>query len=142
MDKIRISFELTDSWNREEFRQLIRIMMFNPIVYCKRPDTQIELFIISNNDSSAYVYKIATQLGLNDGTHTILVNFRQDKVNAIVANNIDIHFDEDSLTITMLEPTLTNGILVRSITDPYHVTMKYVVEFQDILKTIINEKFP
>jgi hypothetical protein len=141
MNKVRISFEVTDSWNREEFRQLIRIMMFSPITYCKNPDAQIELFIISNNDSSAYVYKIANQLGLNDGVHTILCNFRQDKVNACIANNIDIHFDSDSLTTVMLEPTLTNAILVRSITDPYHVTMKYVVEFEDVLKTIINEKF-
>lgn len=141
MDKLRISFELTDSWNREEFRQLIRIMMFSPITYCKRPDTQIELFIISNNDSSAYVYKVATQLGLNDGTHTILCNFRQDKVDACVNNNIDIHFDSDSLTITMLEPTLTEGILVRSIVDYYHTTMKYITEFEDVLKTIIDEKF-
>jgi len=143
MTKLKIGFEVTNSWYREEFRQLIKIIMFNFPSFCKnQPPSEIEVFIISNNDSSAYVYKIGSLLGLNDGYHTQIVNFRQDKVDKCVELGINIFFDEDSLTTVLLEPTDTWAILVRSITDPYHVTMKYVTEFEDVLRTISEGQFP
>src|ERR1017187_6257635 len=140
--KLKIGFEITDSWDREEFRQLIKIILFNFPTLCKNNITipDIELFIISNDDSSAYIYKVATILGLNDGYHTQIVAFRQDKVNMCTTLGIDIFFDTDSLTTVLLESTTTEAVLVRSIADSHHVTMKYVTEFEDILRTIISEK--
>lgn len=139
MTKIKISFEVSDTWDRDEFRRLIKLILFDPMTVCEGSNNDFELYIISNDDSTAYIQNIGNILGF-DSQHIIVTNFRQDKVNAIQANGIDIHFDSDQLTIAMIEELDTEGVLVRSITDGFNVRMKYITEFYNILKNVISAK--
>ena len=139
-DKIKVSFEITDVWNRFDYRSFIRSLetnIRNDVLELNK-NCNLEFFLISNNNSSQYIYLVGTQLGLNDGTHTIVTNFRQDKVDAIIANNIDIHFDGDNKIIDMLEATDTLGVLVDYVQDRFHVRQNYVTKFYDGIKNIID----
>lgn len=131
--------EVTDTWNRDEFRQLIKLILFNPTSVCNTPTQDFELFIISNNDSTAYIQSIGLTLGL-DSAHIIVVAFRQDKVDAVEDNAIDVHFDSDQLTIDMVEALDTQAVLVRSLQDGFNMRMKYITEFHNILKNVISEE--
>ncbi len=73
--KLKISFEVTDIWNREEFRELIKLLFRDPVTGCKCEveQDQIEMFLISNNDSTPYIQTIGKQLGL-DSAHIIVTN--------------------------------------------------------------------
>lgn len=139
MTKIKISFEVTDVWDRDEFRRLIKLILFDPVTVCEGSESDFELYIISNDDSTTYIQSVGTTLGL-DSQHIIVTNFRQDKVDAIENNGIDIHFDSDQLTIAMIEELDTQGVLVRSVLDGFNVRMKYITEFYNILKNVISEE--
>ena len=139
MTKIKISFEVTDVWDRDEFRRLIKLILFDPVSVCEGSESDFELYIISNDDSTPYIQSVGAILGL-DSAHIIVTNFRQDKVDAIEDNGIDIHFDSDQLTIAMIEALDTQGVLVRSVLDGFNVRMKYITEFYNILKNVISER--
>lgn len=140
MIKLRVSFEITDTWNRQDFRDLIKLLLYQPESICGDSETQVEVFIISNDDSSATIYKVANVLGL-DANHTIVCNFTIDKVNAISNNNIDIHFDNLQYVVNEIDTaTDAEAILVTSLPDRYNVKMAYVTEFENDLRVIINEK--
>lgn len=147
MTKIKISFEVTDTWDRGEFRELIRMMLTNPQSVCNTPNNDFELFIISNDMSTAYIQSVANTINawfpdqiIFDTNHTIIVAFRQDKVNAIQSNAIDIHFDADQLTVAMVEVLPTEAVLVRSLQDRFNVRQQYITDFYNILKNVISEK--
>ena len=59
MEKIKVSFEPTEIWNHEDFRQLIKALKEND--YSSK-GFEYELWIITTNDSLAYINALATQL--------------------------------------------------------------------------------
>ena len=119
--KLKVSFEVTDNWERDDFRVFIKELL-------KYTDNY-EVYIISNDDSTAYIQRTGQILEL-DSNHILVVGFTIDKLDAITTNNIDIHLDNLLTTVTRVdEETEAYGILVNELPNKYLDLPKYVVEF-------------
>lgn len=145
---IKIGFEITDTWIRQEFRELLRLILYNPTLVCETPDTDFELYIIST-DSTTYMNKVASVINswypdtvLIPAANIIVCNFNSDKVTACTNNNIDIYFDADNRAVIDVEVNTTDTypVLVRTEADRYNAKQKYITEFQNVLKDIIREE--
>lgn len=128
---INISFEITDCYDTEGFRNTIKLLM---------SDDNYNVFIISNDDSSALIGKVGQSLGLP--TQNIIVcNFTSDKIAAITANKIDIHFDNlQSFILLVDETTDAHGVLVTSNWNGFYNKSDYLVVFDRKLNQVISEK--
>lgn len=119
--KLKVSFEVTDNWERDDFRVFIKQLL-------KHTDNY-EVYIISNDDSTTYIQRTGQVLNL-DSDHILVVGFTVDKLDAITINNIDIHLDNLLTTVTRVdEETEAYGILVNELPNKYLDLPKYVVEF-------------
>lgn len=126
--QIKVSFEVTDNWARDDFRIFVKELQ-------KRPESY-DIYIISNDDSSAYIYSVARVLDL-DTDHVIITGFTNDKVAAVAANNIDIHLDNLLNTTTMIDETTDSyGLYVNEIPNKYLSSPTYVVEFNRVVENI------
>jgi len=135
MEKIKVSFEPTDIWNREEFRHLIDRMkqgIYNDV------SKEYELWIITTNSSLIFINALASQLeipvertimALNDTTKIGLINL-----------NSNIHFDGDYSIIHALEPTLVRGILVDQKIVPDAIGFKYIQDLTKWTEVILRER--
>lgn len=135
MEKIKISFEPTEAWNREEFRQLIYNIkngLYNDSRF------EYELWIITINDSLSYINTLAQQLDIPNNRVKMCLN-DTTKVGIIVAN-ADIHLDIDQVIITALTPTTVRGILVdRKIAYPA-IGLKYIQDLDKWTAIILRER--
>lgn len=128
---INVSFEITDNWENEGFRNFIKKLM---------SDDLYNIFIISNDDSSSYITKVGNKLGLPQ-SQIIICNFTNDKVDAITNNNINIHIDNlQSFTLLVDETTDAYGILVTSNLNKYYLVPDYVLVFDRIVEQIRNNE--
>lgn len=119
--KLKVSFEVTDNWERDDFRVFIKELL-------KYTDNY-EVYIISNDDSTAYIQRTGQILEL-DSNHILVVGFTSDKIDAITTNNIDIHLDNLLATVTRVdEETDAYGVLVNELPNKYLDLPKYIVEF-------------
>lgn len=124
----KVSFEITDSWDIEGFRNFIK--------YLLSEDTKYEVFIISNHDATADIIKVRNALGLSEN-NTIICNFSNDKVQAVIDNNIDIHLDNlQSFVLLVEETTDAYGVLVTPYLNKYELRPDYVIVFERILKIL------
>lgn len=129
--KIKVSFEVTDNWKRGDFRTLIRELITKPETF--------ELFIISNDDTTAYIQSVGQILGF-DSNHVLVVGFTQDKIDTIVANGIDIHLDNLLPTVTLIDETTdADGIFVNELPNKYYLEPAYIVEFGRRVEDINGE---
>lgn len=117
----KVSFEVTDSWSIQGFRNFIKTLLSD--------EEAFEVFIISNDDSSSYILAAGNKLGL-DNDHIIICNFTEDKLDAVRDNNIDIHLDS-LYTFSELVDTETEavGIYVSEMFNTQLLQPKYVVDF-------------
>lgn len=126
--KLKISFEVTDNWERDDFRVFIKELL-------KYTDNY-EIYIISNDDSTAYIQRTGQILNL-DSDHIFVVGFTNDKIDTITTNNIDIHLDNLLTTVTRVdEETEAYGILVNELPNKYLDTPKYIVEFNRAIERL------
>ena len=131
--KYRISFELTDNYNIVGFRNFIKQLLSDEETY--------EVFIISNDDNSAYISKTAENLKINE-SHTIICNFAEDKLTAIREKNIDIHLDNLQSFILLVDNMTENshGVLVTKNLNKFYLVPDYTIVFNRLLKEIKNEE--
>lgn len=126
-NKIKVSFEIEDSYNIQGFRNFLKYV---------QSDDKFELYIISNDDDSALILRIGSNLGL-DPSKVIVCNFTQDKIQAIVDNKIDIHLDNLQSTIMLVqETTSAYGILVTKNLNKYYLEPDYVIVFNRVVDEI------
>ena len=52
MSKIKVGFEVTDSWSHGDFREFIKSLI--------KDDCKYEVYIISNDDSSSFISSVGT----------------------------------------------------------------------------------
>lgn len=132
MSKIKISFEITDNWDIVGFRNTIKALLSDEENY--------DIYIISNHDSSAAIYKAGTLLNLDDD-HVIVANFTEDKLQKIRDNNIDIHLDNISGFADNVD-TLTDalGVYVDTMWDNYYNTPKYVISLDTAIDFVKQER--
>ena len=111
-NKYRVSFEITDNWAVEGFR----------------------------NFSTSLIKKTGENLGL-DEAHVIRCNFSDDKLEAIQNNKIDIHLDNlQSFVMLVTETTDAYGILITKNLNKYYLKPDYIVVFDRLLQQIKNEE--
>lgn len=128
---INVSFELTDNWEVEGFRNFIKLLM---------SDDGYNVFIISNDDSSAYITKVGENLELPT-SNVIICNFTNDKTQAITDNNIDIHFDNlQSFIILVDNTTDASGIMVTPLLNKYYLRPDYIITFERLIAEIIKDE--
>ena len=131
MGKIKVGFEVTDTWNKGDFREFIQGINQNP---------NYELWIISNDDISSYILSIGEQLRLPNN-RVIVTNFTADKVQAISDNNLDIYFENLQYVVEKIDAeTDCNAILVGTIPNKYQVKPQYQVEFERIIKELTSNE--
>ena len=124
---INVSFEITDNWEVEGFRNFIKLLM---------SDDTYNIFIISNDDSSAYINKVGLNLGLPT-TNIIVCNFTDDKVQAIIDNNINIHIDNlQSFILLVDETTDAYGVMVTANLNKFYLKPDYVIYFDRLVERI------
>jgi len=138
MEIIKVSFEPTDIWNQEDFRQLIKAIKENDYSH---KGFEYELWIITTNDSFAYINALATQLDIPTERVVMCLN-DSTKVGIIILNS-DIHFDGDQVIINTLRPNTTLnpvGILVDRKIDYPGMGLKYIKNLDTWTMAIIRER--
>ena len=135
MEKIKVSFEPTDIWNHEDFRQLIKGIKEND--YSSK-GFEYELWIITTNDSLNYINAIASQFDIPTDRVQMALN-DSTKVGLIVANT-DIHFDGEQTIITALDPTTAVGILVDRKIDYPGMGLKYIKNLDTWTMAILRDR--
>ena len=134
-EKIKISFDPTEIWNHEDFRQLIKGVKEK--TYC---DFEYELWIITTNQSLPYINALAEQLEIPNERVKMCLN-DSTKV-GIITLNTDIHFDGEQSIISTLRPNTsveTVGILVDRKIDYMGIGYKYIKDLDTWTIAIIRE---
>lgn len=129
MSAIKISFEIDYSWNIRGFRNLIKTLLSNEAEY--------DIYIISNHDSSDAIYKAASLLAL-DSSRTIVCNFTDDKLQAIIDNGIQIHLDCLQSFVELVDTeTDAVGVLVNTNFNGVYPTMsEYIIDLNTAIAYI------
>lgn len=128
---INISFEITDNWTKGEFRELIKDLM-------KYPD-RYNVYIISNDDSTAYIQSVGTVLKMA-ADHILIVGFTNDKINAINQYDIDIHLENLLYVATEIEEsTDAYSVFVNELPNKFDVKPSYIVELERVVDRILDE---
>lgn len=138
MEIIKVSFEPTDIWNHEDFRQLIKALKENDYSH---KGFEYELWIITTNDSLAYINAIADQYDIPSERVQMCLN-DSTKVGIIILNT-DIHFDGDQVIINTLRPNTTLlpvGILVDRKIDYPGMGLKYIKNLDTWTMAIVRER--
>jgi len=138
MEIIKVSFDPTEIWNHEDFRQLIKAINEND--YSSK-GFEYELWIITTNDSLAYINALATQLDIP--TERVMMCLNDSTKVGIIILNSDIHFDNDQVIINTLRPNTTLqpvGILVDRKIDYPGMGLKYIKNLDTWTMAIMRER--
>lgn len=139
MNKIKISFEINENYNRQEFRDFIKKLSNNdPCLDCK--EYEVELYILTSNTDQNYVYTIAKLYNI-DGSHIAMLPNIVDRIQFIKDNNIEITFENNQEDVNQINSQTTAfGLLVDSTIDFYLMGFKYISKFNNVLKILSREK--
>lgn len=135
MEIIKLSFEPTEIWNHQDFRDLITNIKNGNYNDC---DKEYELWIITTNDSLPYINALATQLDVPTDRVQMCLN-DSTKV-GIIALNSDIHFDGEQTIITAVNATSVVGILVDRKIDYPGMGLKYIKNLNTWTEAILRER--
>ena len=117
-NRIKVSFEVTDNFDIEGFRSFVKYLL---------SDDKFDVYLITNDDSSAYIDGIVNKLGL-PADRVFITNFTEDKIQAIVTTGIDIHFDNlQSVILLVDETTEATGILVTKNLNKFYLEPDYII---------------
>lgn len=127
--KFRVSFEITDNWTIQGFRNFIKVLLSD--------ENTFDVYIISNDDNSSYILKTGQNLSM-DADHVKICNFESDKLQLIESLNIDIHLDNlQSFVIKIDELTpSSHGVLVTKNLNKYYLKPDYVLVFDRLMMEI------
>jgi len=141
MSKIKIGFEITDNWNIEAFRNVISVLKNRPQDFnSKLKVDDVELFLISTNDSSFYIWAVRDVIGLavdhafNPGTVAL-------KLARIETEKIDIFLDNLQNTVMQIDELseYCDGILVDYKPDGFNLNPKWYQQLQEKVNRLVNE---
>lgn len=129
MDKLKVSIELEESWNREDFRLFSKQLAQNE---------SIELYIITTVDDEDIVDAAQAYLDLED-SHVIEVATDALKLDEIEDKAVRIHLDNDPDFANTLYDTIGRvGVYVSQRWDYYNSQLRYVTDFDFRVKQIID----
>jgi len=142
MSKIKIGFEITDLWNQGVFRDVIYALHNNPQNIDERLTAgDIELFLISTDDSSPYIWRTGAIIGL-DTAHTIACATVAIKLAQIETNKIQIFLDDLQSTVVSIDvdSEYADGILVDNKQAYTTINPKWYATMVGIIKRILDEQ--
>jgi len=141
MSKIKIGFEITDMWIKEDYRNVIYALQDNPQKIDKRLTAgDVELFLISTDDSSTYIWATGARIGL-DTDHTIACATTAAKLAAIETNKVQIFLDDYNPTVMSIDEDseYADGILVDSKRDYYTINAKWYSQLVGMVKRLLDD---
>jgi len=141
MSKIKVGFEITDSWNIEAFRNVIYTLKNKPQEMNKKLAAgDVELFLVSTDDSSFYIWSVRDIIGL-DASHAFNSPTITSKLNTINNEGIQIFLDNLQNTVMQIdELSLTaDGILVDYKMDGFNLNPKWYQQLQEKLNKLVDE---
>jgi hypothetical protein len=129
MEKLKVSFDIVDNWDKDHFRLFIEGLNKN--------DT-IDLYLITLETDQDIVDAVQAKLDLNDD-HVIMVATEALKLDEIEDKAIRIHLDADYTFASTLYDTIGRyGIYVSRMWDFFNMRMKYITSFEFRVKQIID----
>lgn len=141
MSKIKIGFEITDMWNKQDYRDVIMAFQNNPEqIDARLTAGDVELFLISMDDSSAYIWRTGAYIGL-DTDHTIVVSTDAQKLAKIEEKKVQIYLDNDNTIVMAVDENseYADGILVDSKRDYYTINAKWYSQLVGIVKRLLDD---
>jgi len=132
---IKISFEVDNVYNREDFREFLHSIMIDTKV-----QIPFEFFIVTENVDHAYVQRIADEADIDDVNIVYCAN-QHDKLNQLTVTGINIHFDAQQSNIKYIDDNATTDvvpILVNWLKNQDGL-MKYIQTFRRVLNDFNNE---
>lgn len=131
MNKLRVSFEIKTSWENEDYRLFIKKLKQND---------SIELFMLTIETDQDKIDAAQAYLDLSSSNITQYAD-NTTKDAGIIANQIQIHFDNDAEFAEDLsnhtDPKIW-GIYVARIYNRFELKMRYAYQFDIIVKYFIN----
>lgn len=132
MSIIKVSIEITDSYDRIDFRNYIK--------YLLSMDTKYEVFIISTNTNSVYIQAVGEQFGIPVANRIVCLS-NEDKIAAINENSIDIHLDNVQSLVDIIDAeTNAYAILVSHTWHRFLVKLMYVVRFERAVEQVLEDR--
>lgn len=142
MSKIKISFECTDSWNIQAFRNVVKVLKDTPSdINSKLKVGDIELFLISTDDSTFYIQQCGVTAGL-PSDHVFNPGSVPLKLARIDSEKIDIHMDNLQNTVMQIDelsPT-ADGILVDYKQDMYNLNPMWYQSLCEKINRLVDER--
>lgn len=141
MSKIKIGFEVTDNWDIQAFRDVVYALINTPEkLNSKLKAGDVEVFIVSTDDSSPYIWRIAQILGL-DSAHTFNPGSTSLKLTRIDTEKIQIFLDNLQSTVMLIDElsVYADGILVDYKQDTYNVNPKWYQQLQERINRLLDE---
>ena len=133
---IKISFDPTNVWNREDFRLFLKSLMDDDKVVIP-----FEFFIVTEETNTVLVEAWAEEAGI-DVDNIIYSISQANKLVDLELEGIDIHFDSEQSNIKYIEDntvTTVKPILVNYLRNTYDQEMKYIQVFKRVLSDLNNE---
>lgn len=129
MDKLKVSFDIVDNWDKDHFRLFIEGLNKN--------DT-IDLYLITLETDQDIVNAVQAKLDLED-TRVIMVATETLKLDEIEDKSIRIHLDADyNFANTLYDVIGRYGVYVSRMWDFFNMRMKYITSFEFRVKQIID----
>ncbi len=141
MSKIKVGFEISDLWSTEMFRNVIYALQNTPEKIDDRLTAgDIELFLISTDDSSAYIWRTGAIIGL-DTAHTIACATTAIKLSTIDTKKLDIYLDGMNPVVVSVDELsdTADGILVDNKLNYYTTELKWYSDMVGIIKRLLSE---
>jgi hypothetical protein len=141
MSKIKVGFEITDSWNIEAFRNIIYTLKNKPQdMNSKLVAGDIELFLVSTNDSSFYIWAVRDVIELA-ADHAFNSPTTASKLATIEAEKIQIFLDNLQNTVMQIDELseYADGILVDYKMDGFNLNPKWYQQLQEKINRLVDE---
>lgn len=142
MSKIKIGFEIEDSWNIEAFRNVVNALnKFPQDINKKLKPGDVELYLISVHDSTFYIQKAGLLAGL-PADHVFNPGSIPLKLAKIEELKLDIFLDNLENTVMQIDELseFADGILVDYKPDTYHLNPKWYQQLSEKINRLVNEQ--
>jgi len=133
-NKLKLAFDIEDTWNYETFRELIHILLTE--------DDDFEVYLITLNTDTQYINSIVTNMDINPNNV-----YQETSDNNIITRlntlNINIYLQADNELVEAVNETSTTptrAILVNSIPDRYKLQPMYITNLEFWFKQIKNDQ--
>lgn len=124
INKLKLAFDIEDTWNYETFRELIHILLTE--------DDDFEVYLITLSTNTEYVNSIVTNMAIDPNN----VYQETSDINIITRLNtlgIQIYLEADNELVEQVNETSTTptrAILVNSIPDRYRLQPMYITNLE------------